>query len=692
MVVVGDRTYLDFDLAFERQGDAYRLRVLASPAGEAEASFVSPFGDLEIENFVLKVGRTRKGVRRVDSPEMQTAKAFGDRLYKSVFSGAVEGRLLGALTAAESQNKGLRIRLHLSKVPELADIPWEFLYRADFNRFLSLSEATPVVRYLSLAEAVRPVGVQAPLRVLVVIASPLDHPQLDVEREWAKLHDAVADVEKRGLIALERLANPTLLGLQHQLRKTEYHVFHFVGHGTFDPKTQEGFLAFENEQRLGHLVPAQHLSTLLFDERSLQLAVLNACEGGRTGRTDVFAGTAQALVQQAVPAVIAMQFEITDEAAITLAHQFYAALADGYPVDAALAEARKAIYTTAAGGVEWGTPVLYMRATDGHIFDVHAPPEGGDPKQLAGSLLHEADEAMSEGRWESAANWLDRLLRVEPAHQEAVARLRLAREEQEVQERLASAREHLRAGRLAEAAGELSWLKTRRPGDANVAAMDQSLTEKNREIEQARQRSVRIGALHQEAEAAFARGDWAGCIEKLQSLLQLDNEDAEAHALLQRAQQQRQLMTPFERGREHYMAGRWRQALSELRSVRDRGGTYEGLGLMIDTAAVELNRPRQRPSVWSRFKFLSVGGCLGGLAVLGALTALLLAVASQECGSSTTAPLVMPPTLAPFPTPAPGHASFCVTPQVSCPLVQPLPIGMSCVCFTAFGQVPGTAR
>ena len=87
----------------------------------------------------------------------------------------------------------------------------------------------------------------------------------------------------------------------------------------------------------------------------------------RTSRSDPFAGTAQSLVQQGTPAVIAMQFEITDEAAITLAHEFYAALADGYPVDGALAEARKAIFGQ-ENDIEWGTPVLYMRAQDGNVF------------------------------------------------------------------------------------------------------------------------------------------------------------------------------------------------------------------------------------------------------------------------------------------------------------------------------------
>jgi len=82
-------------------------------------------------------------------------------------------------------------------------------------------------------------------------------------------------------------------------------------------------------------------------------------------------GITQRLVQKGLPAVIAMQSKVTDKAAIRLAHEFYCSLADGYPVDAALAEARKAIYDTKL--VEWGLPVLAMRAPDGCIFELEIP-------------------------------------------------------------------------------------------------------------------------------------------------------------------------------------------------------------------------------------------------------------------------------------------------------------------------------
>jgi bifunctional DNase/RNase len=67
-----------------------------------------------------------------------------------------------------------------------------------------------------------------------------------------------------------------------------------------------------------------------------------------------------------------MQFEVSDDAAIEFAPALYGALAAGRPVDAAMAEARKAVYTVSL--LEWATPVLYMRADEAHLFDVTGRP------------------------------------------------------------------------------------------------------------------------------------------------------------------------------------------------------------------------------------------------------------------------------------------------------------------------------
>ncbi len=133
---------------------------------------------------------------------------------------------------------------------------------------------------------------------------------------------------------------------------------------------QDGMLLLEDEFGKGKPISGQYLGTLLHDHHALQLVVLNACEGARTSQEDPYSGVAQTLVQQGIPAVIAMQFTIFESAAITFAQEFYGAIADGYPVDAALSEARKAIFAS-GNNVEWGTPVLFTRTPDGKIFNLN---------------------------------------------------------------------------------------------------------------------------------------------------------------------------------------------------------------------------------------------------------------------------------------------------------------------------------
>lgn len=368
------RQYLEFDLMLERTDAAYRARVLAAPAGMAVIEFDFPFSELEVENFVLRMGRSRQISRRVDSSEMAAAREFGTRLYDAVFVGTVRSALDGSLMEAAEKQAGLRIRLRFSdNVPELIDLPWEFLYNPDKNRFLSLSSDSPLVRDLDLTGRIEPLRIEPPVRVLVMISSPTDFDTLDVDKEWRKLKEAVADLEAAGRIVLDRTEAASLSALQRQLRREEYHIFHFIGHGGFDSQADDGFLVLEDENGRGRKIGGQQLAILLHDEKTLRLAILNACEGGRTSYTDPFAGVAQSLLQQDLPAVIAMQFEVSDEAAITLAHEFYAAIADGYPADAALSEARKSIYAEVSD-VEWGKPVLYMRAANGRIFDVVGSP------------------------------------------------------------------------------------------------------------------------------------------------------------------------------------------------------------------------------------------------------------------------------------------------------------------------------
>ena len=366
-------TYANFDLLIDRSPAGYRARVIHAPAGEAVVEFALPFSEDELTDFLWRsFGRSRQlGALPEESggaPALD-ARDFGQRLYAATFAAAVGTCLRRSLDKTQAQGQGLRIRLRLDQgVPELADLPWEYLFPADLNRFLALSDETPLVRYLEVAEGVQPLRVTPPLTLLALIANPSDVPPLAVEEEWRRLQTALADLLARRVIRLERLNPATWPALQARLRLGDVHILHFVGHGQFDPKAGTGGLIFEDTTGHADQVSAETLAMLLHDHAALRLIFLNACEGARSGR-DSFAGIAQHLVRGGLPAVLAMQFPVSDDAAIALAQVFYQALADGYPADAALSEARKAI---AAHGnpLEWATPVLFSRSDDNRLIEL----------------------------------------------------------------------------------------------------------------------------------------------------------------------------------------------------------------------------------------------------------------------------------------------------------------------------------
>jgi ABC-type branched-subunit amino acid transport system substrate-binding protein len=365
---MAETTYHNFDLYFQREGDGYRVRA-DSDEGQAGSTFALPFSEMELENFLLTTRPGGRGVRRIDAPDVAAAKRFGGNLFDAVFSGDVQGCWRSSFSAASQEGTRLRVRLRFIDTPELADLPWEYLFSRSLNRFLALDDELAIVRYLDMPERTRPVAVTLPLRVLVMISNPADFPRLDVEQEWANMEEALAPLRERGLVQIDLLEDATLPALRKQLQANQYHILHFIGHGAFDRQTQEGVVVLKDENGRGRLVSGQHLGWLLHNYRTLALVILNACEGARADRTDAFAGTAQSLVQQGIPAAVAMQFEITDGAAKTFSHAFYTAVADGRPVENALFEARMGIFAE-GHELEWATPVLYMRAAGGHLFDI----------------------------------------------------------------------------------------------------------------------------------------------------------------------------------------------------------------------------------------------------------------------------------------------------------------------------------
>jgi hypothetical protein len=366
--------YLNFDLHVEpANGSSYRARVTNDPLGDsASTTFSLPFEETQLENLLLKLDPGRTGTRRIAAdPRAGAALALGEGLFDSVFSHEVLLAWSRSKDVAKQRECGLRLRLMLADAPALAGLPWELLYDRRRGSFVALSEKTPVVRYLEVPDPPRPLAVDGSLRILVVVSSPTDLPQLDVEGEWRRFKDALTAKTADGTVQLDRLPSPTIAALSTWLRGHDVHVLHFIGHGGYDRDIEDWVLFFTDRYSRRSPVPPNVLGPFLHDHDPLRLVVLNACHSARVDSTDPYSGMAQGLVQQDCTAVVAMQFPISDSAATEFTGDFYGALADGLPVDQAVTSGRKALL--AEHIAEWATPVLFLRSPDGRVFDAISP-------------------------------------------------------------------------------------------------------------------------------------------------------------------------------------------------------------------------------------------------------------------------------------------------------------------------------
>lgn len=355
--------YQNFDLEIicPHGGERLCARVLDSPQGDCPFIDVKwPF-EAEAENGLMSdiYGGLRQ--RRGRSSKANAIEDFGGKLFEAVFSGDIEHLFRSSLDTSFREGKGLRIRLRLPEDSDLHMRPWEFLFDTESREFLAVHEHTPLVRYLPVAQPIPPITVEGPLRVLVALSSPTDHPRLDIVREWEILCHALEPSITAGQLELRRVPGRcTFDNLRDSLRHFGAHIFHFVGHGI------PGALVLEQESGKGLEMEATHLRSAFPSGALPRLIVLNACSGAIT--QDVpFSGLAQGFLRQGVPAVVAMQASITDDAAMIFTRYFYRDLVEIGAVDASLTEARLRMQGN-GHPIEWGTPVLYMRALSGQLF------------------------------------------------------------------------------------------------------------------------------------------------------------------------------------------------------------------------------------------------------------------------------------------------------------------------------------
>lgn len=379
------KNYFDITVFISPGTDgSFNVRVASDQGGQGNSTLKLPFTFGELHGVVFGVDQTARDIGSAQvalasagaltATNTRTATDFGVELFEALFQDDAKVVLVATESMAQhSPDTGVRIRLSMDlQAPGMAlvaSLPWELMCRKG-QRPLVVSPDTPLVRSLDAPRPTDPRPFRAPLRILALMSNPkgsaalnLQGERAGIEQNWARLPGVQVD-----------FVRPVRADIQRQLAAFDYHVVHFMGHGDYDAGAG-GTLLLELENGDPDPVTGDEFAMWLATE-PLRLVFLNACKTASTGvrsGAHPFAGVATALIRERVPAVVAMQFPISDQAAILFAQTFYERVAQGIPVDAAMAWGRMVLYSSKQP--EWATPVLYLRSKDGVLFgsDSDAP-------------------------------------------------------------------------------------------------------------------------------------------------------------------------------------------------------------------------------------------------------------------------------------------------------------------------------
>jgi CHASE2 domain-containing sensor protein len=350
--------YKNFNLRIEpKLNDSYPV-VVESDQGEATGKFV-------LSAECLELAEQLKQIEDLDAASPAPMN-LGASLYRCLFENDIGRMLDKSLGAVTDKEQGLRIRLRLTPA-EIAALPWEVLYDQQAKCFLATSDKTPLTRYIELSQPIKALTTEPPVKVLTLIPGGSG---LDVETEERIISQALGNLDSVEMRVLKDKV--TRSEISRALVDDEYHILHFIGHGVFE--NEDGYLLINSEDGGEDRISAATFADFFRNYPCLKLVVLNACQGAEVAATRELAGVAPQLVARGVPAVVAMQYPISDHAALVFAKEFYLKLCSGWSrgqVEMAVSHARNRIrMDVEKEPVAFATPVLFMRSDTGIIFDL----------------------------------------------------------------------------------------------------------------------------------------------------------------------------------------------------------------------------------------------------------------------------------------------------------------------------------
>jgi hypothetical protein len=314
---------------------------------------------------------------------------IGSRLFEFIFQRTVRELYGGCYRSAkEVLDRPLLIRLCI-KHPELSWVPWETLYDKSNRFYVTTSQYTPFSRSISPDAERRSITSGRPIRILGMAArvktlNGIALDSIEVDAEQVTIKRALGSLDDGQKVKLCWIPSAKARDLNRGLFRGDdgkrWDIFHFIGHGGHDNIRGMGYIVVQEEGgSKGARLYAEDLRNFLIQPgRTPSLVVLNSCSGAQAQPGELFSSTAADLIQGGVPAVVAMQFEISDNMGIAFSDAFYTYLADNVPIERAMAHTRADL--KASGFGEWISPVLFMRTADGELFsDKAAPCPAGDP-------------------------------------------------------------------------------------------------------------------------------------------------------------------------------------------------------------------------------------------------------------------------------------------------------------------------
>jgi hypothetical protein len=375
---MADRTYELFIQVINKEKDGIR-------ASDDEGNSVP--GTIDLDDLrKATIGVFDRWLKSNSIQHRDDLEVLGTHLYRALFPDEVNTMFRNNLKIASKASPPQRLRLHLSfegNAKDLIHLPWEFLYYPDneFGGFISATSNLVFCRYLPWESGGRPSlePEQGPLKMLVAVCQPDGMPRIVADKVLNALGE-LETMEKAGEkadVEITKLQQPTRTSLRNKLHEHKPHVLHFIGHGDYDENSGEGSIFLVKGEDNYDPEPLNHkdlIDCFRNAEAPLpRLVFLEMCEGAETEvnswKLSPFTGLAPNLLLQRIPAVVAMQYSITNDDAQIFASSFFREIAKGEKLDLAVQIARDELgFEKKYNNRVFGTPVLYMRSSDGIIL------------------------------------------------------------------------------------------------------------------------------------------------------------------------------------------------------------------------------------------------------------------------------------------------------------------------------------